>query len=179
VVVARLRARARERAESDGRLMDASEILQLATLISVLAGVIGVFISIRAYQRQIGAQFLLEYTRRVDTMLATLPSSVWGGEVFGDQEIPPPSNELRIGVLRCLNVFAQLYFFSRRGYIPKHVWRRNREVFAHILSSPVFVREWQVLAPLFVLDRPFCRYMERAHRQLAGGTEAFTPPSSD
>jgi hypothetical protein len=47
--------------------MDANTLLQLATLISVIAAVVGLIISIRAYKRQVSALFLhksLEMTDR-------------------------------------------------------------------------------------------------------------------
>ena len=48
--------------------IDLSLLIQLATLISVVVGVIGLMISVRAYRRQVSSQFMLEYTRRVDDL---------------------------------------------------------------------------------------------------------------
>lgn len=144
--------------------MDTSELIQLATLISVLIGLVGIIVSIRAYRRQVSAQFILEYTRRFDDMLMTMPAHMWTLHILGKGEAPAPSEEVTLGVLRCLNLVGQLHYFSRRGYIPPSSWRRTKVTLARILQSPLFRREWKNLAPIFETDRAFSRYVERVQR---------------
>ncbi len=139
--------------------MDASTLIQLATLISVVVGVIGLLISVRAYKRQVSAQFLLEYSKRVDAITQSLPLSVWAAHLFPDEELPEPSDEVRLGVLRCLNYVSQLHDFCRQGYIPKSVWRKHQGLYAQILRSQIFRREWKTLAPIFATEREFCKYV--------------------
>jgi ABC-type phosphate/phosphonate transport system permease subunit len=62
--------------------MDANILIQLATLISVIAAVIGLMISVRAYKRQVSALFLLEYTKRVDDIMRSFPPSLWAPRLF-------------------------------------------------------------------------------------------------
>jgi|SRR6185295_17338855 len=144
--------------------MEAAELIQLATLISVIIGVIGLIISIRAYRRQVGAQFLLEYTRRVDELIQSLPPNVWALHIIRDEPPPPPSDELSMNVLRCLNLVAQLHYFSHKGYMPPNAWRRGKLLYARILRSPLFRREWVVLQHVFETDRRFCRFVEKIQR---------------
>ncbi|MDQ3254189.1 MAG: hypothetical protein M3R15_09835 [Acidobacteriota bacterium] len=144
--------------------MDASTLIQLATLISVVVGVIGLLISVRAYKRQVSAQFLLEYSRRVDAITQSLPLSVWGAHLFPEEELSEPSDEVRLGVLRCLNYVSQLYDFCHQGYIPKSVWRKHEGLYAQILRSPLFRREWKTLAPMFATEREFYKYVEGVHQ---------------
>jgi hypothetical protein len=146
--------------------IDLSLLLQLATLISVVIGVIGLMISVRAYRRQVNSQFMLEYTRRVDDLLSTLPPHVLGLTVIraDHQPPPPPSDELSTKVLRCLNLVSQMHFFSHKGFLPPVVWRRARVIYARILRSPLFRREWQTLRPAFEMDRAFCRYVDKVQR---------------
>lgn len=144
--------------------MDVGTLIQLATLVSVIIGIIGLFISVRAYRRQVGAQFMLEYTRRVDELIQTLPPNVWAIHIIRAEAPPPPSDELSMNVLRCLNLVAQLHYFARKGYMPPSTWRRGKMIYAKILRSPLFRREWARLGPVFETDRPFCRFIERVQR---------------
>jgi hypothetical protein len=157
--------------------MDTSTLIQLATLISVVVGVIGLLISIRAYKRQVSAQILLEYSKRVDDITQSLPPSVWAAHLFPDQELAEPSDEVRLGVLRCLNYVSQLHDFCRQGYIPKSVWRKHQGLYAQILRSPLFRREWKNLAPVFSTERAFCKYVEGVQQMSDGevGSENARP----
>ena len=103
--------------------IDLSLLIQLATLISVVVGVFGLMISVRAYRRQVNSQFMLEYTHRVDDLLNTLPPHVLGLTVIrenvSNEAPPPPSDELSMKVLRCLNrrcTSSRGRAFSRRPY---------------------------------------------------------------
>ncbi len=140
--------------------MDASTLIQLATLISVVVGVIGLLISVRAYKRQVNAQFLLEYSKRVDAITQSLPPTVWAAHPFPAEELSEPSDEVRLGVSRCFNYVSQLHDFCRQGYIPKGVWRKHQGLYTQILRSPLFRREWKTLAPIFATEREFYKYVE-------------------
>jgi hypothetical protein len=144
--------------------MDVNTILQLATLISVIAAVVGLIISIRAYKRQVSALFLLEYTKRVDDIMRTLPPSLWAPHLFAQEELSEPSEELRLSAMRCINFISQLHYFSHKGYIPRDIWRRGEARYAEILRSPLFMREWKKVAPMYVADAVFCRYVDKAQQ---------------
>ncbi len=153
--------------------MDVNTILQIATLASVIIAVIGVGISIRAYRRQVSAQFILEYTKRVEELTHALPPSVWAPNVFPDVELPPSGDGIRLGVLRCYALISQLHYFSRKGYLPKEVWRRQRHLCAQMVASALFVREWEAVRPVFAGDRAFVKYVEGVQRAVrADGAEA-------
>jgi ABC-type phosphate/phosphonate transport system permease subunit len=62
-----------------------SELIRLATLISVIDGVIGLPISVRAYKRQVSAQLLLKYSKRIDAITQSVPLRVWAAHPF----VPP------------------------------------------------------------------------------------------
>jgi hypothetical protein len=153
--------------------LDASTLIQLATLISVVAVFFGLMSSVRAYEWQVSALFLLEYTRRVDDIMRSLPRSVWAADLFPNGELTEPSDELRLSTLRCLNFVFQLHYFSRKGYIPRDIWRKGQGVYAEILRSPLFMREWKTVAPMFAADQVFCRYVERA--QQMSQSDAISP----
>ncbi len=144
--------------------MDVSTLIQLATLISVVVGVIGLLISVRAYKRQVSAQFLLEYSKRIDEITQSRPPRVWAAHLHPDKEPAEPSDEVRLGVLRCFNYVSQLHDFCRQGYIPKSVWIKHEVLYTQILRSPLFRREWKILAPMFVIEREFYKFVEAVHQ---------------
>jgi len=149
--------------------IDLSLLIQLATLISVVIGVISLMISVRAYRRQVNSQFMLECMRRVDDLLKTLPPHVLGLTLIHEDlshqpPPPPPSDELSMKVMRCLNLVSQMHFFSHKGFLPPAVWRRARVNYASILRSPLFRREWQTLRRGFEIVRTFCRYVHKVQR---------------
>jgi hypothetical protein len=150
--------------------MDVGLLIQIATLISVIVGVVSLIISIRAYRRQVGALFLLEYTRRVDDLLQSLPPEVWALNIIREQPAPPPSYEMTLTVLRCMNLLGQLHFFSRKGYMPAIAWRRGTRIYAKLLQSELFRREWHNLQHIFAADKPFVRFVERAQRGASAPT---------
>jgi hypothetical protein len=148
--------------------MDLNVLIQLATLLSVIAAVVGLIISIRAYKRQVSALFLLEYTKRVDDIMRTLPPNLWAPHLFPQEELAEPNEELRLHAMRCINFISQLHYFSRKRYIPRDIWRKGEARYAEILKSPLFRREWKKVAPMYVADGAFCRYVEKT-QQLAEG----------
>ena len=50
-----------------------SDILQFATLVSILIAAIGLFVGVYVYRRQMNAQLFLEYTRRYEETMAQFP----------------------------------------------------------------------------------------------------------
>ena len=131
---------------SDHEGMDVTTLIQLATLISVVVGVTGLLISVRAYKRQVSPQFLLEYSKRVDAITQSLPVQVWAAHLFPDEEPPEPGDEVRVDVLRCLNYISRLRDFSRQRYIPDSMRRKHHGLYTQILRSPRFRCEWKTLA---------------------------------
>jgi len=140
--------------------MNISTLIQLATLISVIVGVISLLITFRGYQKQVNAQFMLEYTRRVDDIMQTLPLKVWAPHLTPNEKPPAPSDELTMNVLRCLNYVSQLYFFCHMGYLPKSVWRLRQQIYVEILRTPLFMREWKHLRPIFVTETGFSKFVD-------------------
>src|SRR5262249_24528442 len=128
--------------------MNTNTLIQLATLTSVAAAVIGLLISVRAYKRQVSAYFLLEYTRRFEQAVQSLPLRVWAVHLYPDEELPESSEEIRLGIFRCLTCLSQIHYFSHKGYIPKSSWKRVEMGFSQILRSPIFLHEWKNFKPI-------------------------------
>lgn len=59
--------------------------------------------------------------------------------------------------------------FGINATASKSVWKRSEGSFAQFLRSPLFVREWENLAPIFASDGGFCRYMEKVQQRETTG----------
>jgi hypothetical protein len=70
-----------------------------------------------------------------------------------------------MSIMRYLNFVYQFQFFAQKGYIPKSIWTANEGYFARTLQSPLFIREWKILAPEYAVNRAFCLYVENAHER--------------
>ena len=134
------------------------------TLTCVIIGVVGLYISIRAYRRQVNAQFLLEYTKRIDDIVRSRRMMEIAAALREENRNLEPSPELTSTLLRCLNLMSQLHYFSRKGYMPQQPWRMARPHFTRILRSPLFMREWKTFRPIFTMNRGFCRFVDRVQQ---------------
>ena len=133
-------------------------------------GVIGLWIAVRGYKRQVSTQFFLEYTKRYDDIIQSFPPGVWASRFNRAGELPAPSDELSMSILRYLNFVSQFQYFAYKGYIPKSVWRANEGELARTLRSPLFIREWQTVAPELAANRAFCLFVESVQRASDGET---------
>ena len=148
--------------------MDTNTLIQLATLISVIVGVVGLLIAVRGYKRQVNTQFFLEYTKRYDDIIQSFPPGAWASRFNPAEELPAPSDELSMSILRYLNFVSQFQYFAHKGYIPKSVWRANEGELARTLGSPLFIREWKTIAPELSANRAFCQFVESVQRASDG-----------
>ncbi len=153
-------------------MIEISTLIQLATLVSVLVGVIGLLYGMRAHRRQVNAKFLLEYTDRVDNLMRTVSPSIWAPNVFPANEAIPEI-ETRLGVMRCLNTIAQLHAFCRIGYIPKRIWKKSQSQFVPMLRSPLFIREWKRQGILYANEPSFYKYVESVQQTSGESPEMF------
>ncbi len=51
--------------------MNVNTVLQLATLVSVIVGIVGLWIAVRSYRRQVTTQVLVECARRHDEIICS------------------------------------------------------------------------------------------------------------
>lgn len=145
-----------------------SAAVQYATLLGVLCTAAGVFLGVRVYRRQMNAQLFLAYTRRYDEIMGTFPADARGLRLDLAGEPPPPSPELRLAVLRYLNLCAEEFYLQRRGYLALEIWRIWQGELERTLASPLLRREWPELQPEFAATPEFAAFVERV-QAVAGG----------
>lgn len=138
-----------------------SNVVQVATLVGVLLAAAGVFFAVYVYRRQMNAQLFLEFTRRYDDILRSFPDEGRVLRLDLEQAPPPESAELRMAVLRYLNLCSEEYYLCRRKYLAKDIWRIWERELERTLQSPLLRREWEELSQEFRAFDDFRSFVDR------------------
>jgi len=125
--------------------MSLNSIVQYATLFSLMIGILGLAIAIVIHRQQVTTQIFLAVSDRYDELLKTSPTGLWMTRGRSEADLPEPSDEITISVLRHYGHFSFSYFLFRQGRIPANMWKLLLPSMQHTLLSPLFVREWKVL----------------------------------
>ena len=138
-----------------------SDVVQYATLVGVLLTAGGIFLAVRVYRRQMNAQLFLAYTQRYDEIMGAFPADARGLRLDLDGAPPPESPELRLAVLRYLNLCSEEFHLHRQGFLARDIWRIWEAELERTLASPLLRREWPALRREFSATAEFARYVER------------------
>lgn len=143
--------------------------VQIASLIAIILAIIGLVHNNRVHKRQSNAQIFLEYTGRYERIMSSIPADAFHARLDIDDELPPPSNELSLALLRYLNMCSEEYYLWRKGYLDTEVWRIWERELRRTLASPLFVREWRALKSEFESYPEFAAYVEEVQRDRSEG----------
>jgi len=139
-------------------------VLQAATLISLVTGFFGLIYTLNNYRRQMNAQILMKYTERYERILDQFPPDALAAR-FDVKILPPPSPQLRLCVLKYLNLCSEEYYLKHHGYLAESVWRIWESDLKRIIASPLLQREWPVLRSEFLSHKAFLEYVEHVQSE--------------
>jgi hypothetical protein len=139
-------------------------VIQIATLVSVIVGFVGVINTINNYRRQMNAQILMKYTERYERILDQFPEDALVAR-FDAKALPPESPKLRLCVLKYLNLCSEEYYLLKRRYLSESLWRIWEVDLKRILASPLLRREWAGLRTEFVSHPEFLEYVEKVQAE--------------
>ena len=142
-----------------------SHVVQMATLVGVFLAAVGVFIAVHVYRRQMNAQLFLAYTQRYDEVMGAFPLDARGLRLDLTGDPPPESPELRLAVLRYLNLCSEEYYLYRRGYLARGIWEIWEAELERTVSSPLLLREWPEVRNEFAATADFAQYVEQVQYQ--------------
>ena len=142
-----------------------SHVVQIATLVGVFLAAVGVFIAVHVYRRQMNAQLFLAYTQRYDEVMGAFPLDARGLRLDLTGDPPPESPELRLAVLRYLNLCSEEYYLYRRGYLARGIWEIWEAELERTVSSPLLLREWPEVRNEFAATADFAQYVEQVQYQ--------------
>lgn len=137
-------------------------VLQFATLGTLVIGLVGLLNTLRAQRRQANAQVFLAYTGRYDNIMQSFPKEAVGARIGSADADPANTPELRVAVLRYLNLCSEEFHLYRRRYLDRNVWRIWEGELLRTLRTPLFRREWAALRGEFEAYPEFREYVDAA-----------------
>jgi hypothetical protein len=141
--------------------MTLEQAVQIGTLISVAIAAIGLIFGVIVYSRQMNAQLLLEYTKRYEEIMSSLPSNARTARFDLFKEPPAPSEEITTVILRYLNMSSEEFYLQRKKYLSKPIWSIWEDELVRTLQSPLVKREWDILKVEFKSYPEFYEYVEQ------------------
>lgn len=136
--------------------------IQIATLTSVAVGFLGLIIAMNNYRRQMNVQILMKYTERYEHILDQFPPDALPAR-FDMEALPPQSPQLRLCLLKYLNLRSEEYYLTTHGYLSKSLWCIWEADLKRIVGSPLLQREWPILRTEFLSHQGF--YVEQVQRE--------------
>jgi len=134
-------------------------VFQAATSIPAIIAFLALINAIRTYRRQMNAQIFIKYTERYEHILEQFPEDALAAR-FDANVLPPQSAQLRLCVLKYLNLCSEEYFLTRNGYLAESLWQIWEGDLKRLIASPLVQREWLLLRTEFLSHRDFLEYVE-------------------
>ncbi|HLV79586.1 MAG TPA: hypothetical protein VKT32_04865 [Chthonomonadaceae bacterium] len=140
-------------------------VVQLATVASVLATAVTIWITGKLSRRQMNAQLFVTYTQRYESIMSGYPEDALPARFNSDTSLPPESEVLTLYVLRYLNLASEEYYLWKRKYIDHAVWMIWEHEIRRTLASPLMLREWSKIEHEFTSYPEFIKFVEDAQAQ--------------
>jgi hypothetical protein len=138
--------------------------IQIATLISLILGFVGLINTVNSYRRQMNVQILMKYTERYERILDQFPKEALAAR-FDTRAIPAESAELTLSVLKYLNLCSEEFYLTRHHYLSQSLWRIWECDLKRMIGSPLLQREWTSLRTEFLCHQEFLEYVERVQAE--------------
>jgi hypothetical protein len=122
--------------------------IQIATLVSVILGFLGLINTVNSYRRQMNVQILMKYTERYERILDQFPREALAAR-FDTKALPPESPQLTMCVLKYLNLCSEEYYLTRHGYLSESLWRIWEGDLKRIIGSPSGRESGSLYGPSF------------------------------
>ena len=156
-------------------MITALEIFDIAvkslTFVSIVIAAFSLWQSSKYNRRQWNFNAFTHYTKRYDDIMGEFPNQ--GYTLRFDLEHPVTSNqEVRLAVLKYLNMTSEEYYLWRDKYLDEKVWQIWVPEIKRTLKTPLFQREWQHLKGEFKSYKKFSDFVE----QVQSEEELFNRP---
>ena len=137
-------------------------LAQIATLLSLVVGIVTVWLGFRIYRRQINAQIFMAYAERYERIMESFPDF----HLRFDFDNPPPeSDQLRLCILKYLNLSSEEFYMWKSKYLADEVWKIWEHELKRMLQSQLLLREWQKLKGEFESYPEFLKFVEEAQSE--------------
>ena len=140
--------------------------VQIATIATLLLTAGALLFGLWSFWKQMNCQVFLAYNQRYEKIIGAFPPGALESRLKLGETLPPQSEELRICVLKYLNLCSEELFLHRHRYLAGDIWSLWKGEMEKVLRSPLLKREWQRLRGEFGAYREFFDFVESVQ---AGG----------
>ncbi len=116
--------------------------------------------AIKSSRVQLNIQLFMKYTERYEHILEGFPAEAIGAR-FDSCALPPESDELRLCVLKYLNLCSEEFYLHKKGYLPTDLWDIWEADLKTIIASPLVRRDWVRLRSEFSSHKGFQEFVEK------------------
>jgi hypothetical protein len=128
--------------------MNIGQIIQYATLLSLLMGGLSVVVAVVIHREQAKTQIFLAMSAQYSELLKNSSAEVWLSVPPG-KELSERTDELIISMLRFCTLVSLTYLLFLERRIPKRMWELMLRSAERRFRSPLFMREWEHLRTEF------------------------------
>src|SRR5690349_4711600 len=129
--------------------MNVQQIIQYATLFSVLVGSLGLVVAFFIHREQVKTEIFLSLSARYDELVHSSSAGVWLSVSPEEAILAERNQEVTISALRFCTLVSLTYFLFLDRRIPKRMWHLMLRSAERRMRTPWFVREWEHLRSEF------------------------------
>jgi hypothetical protein len=145
------------------------QITKLGAVIGFLATVIGAAIGAyswgRVIRRTLNAFVYMKYTERYEHIMNSFPQGTYSARLDSHGAPPEITEQLRLAILRYLNLCSEEFCLWQNKYIADGVWKIWQAEMDRTLVTPLYRKAWPLLEREFVSYPEFSKYVEQVQRR--------------
>ena len=141
--------------------------LEIIDAVTKILGLLSIFFAgcalwqtSRYARRQWNLNAFTYYTGKYEQIMSSFPKNAYMYRFETDRDIPS-NEEIRLAVLRYLNLTSEEYYLWKDHYISKDVWELWEPEIKRTLQTPLFVREWTSLKYEFRSYPAFSKFVDQ------------------
>ena len=139
------------------------EIIQYATLLSLLMGGLGLVVAVLIHREQVKTQIFLAISAQYDELLKNSSAEFWLSFPHRT-DLPERTDDLIISMLRFCTLVSLTHLMYRERRIPKRMWELMLRSAERRFQSPLFMREWEHLRAEFESLPEFVSLVTSVHQ---------------
>jgi hypothetical protein len=139
------------------------QIIQYATLLSLLMGGLGLVVAVVIHREQVKTQIFLGLSAQYDQLLKDSSSGLWLSWLPGT-ELPERTDDLTISVLRFCTLVSLTHLLYLERRIPRRMWELMLRSAERRFRSPLFIRGWKHLRTEVESFPEFVALVSSVHR---------------
>ena len=140
-------------------------VVKSLTFVSIAIAALALWLNSRYTKRQWNFNAFTHYTKRYDDIMGEFPGQDYTLRFDLEHQIPS-NNEVRLAVLKYLNMTSEEFYLWRDKYLDDKVWQIWLPEIERTLQSPLFQREWQKLKEEFKTYGEFSEFVEQVQSKV-------------